>query len=99
GEALRADRRLALAVRVGGVDRTGRLALNGGRDLRRVRVALHHEPHALVRLLNQLRRIEDAGAVAQPEDPRDDLARVRVLGLEHHAVVPAARFTRDRARV
>ena len=43
-------------------------------------VALDEQPDALARLLDQLRRPDQARVLAEPEHPRDELARVGVLG-------------------
>ena len=88
GEALRPDRRLLLAVRVGVGLAARRLAARAlhGSGLERHLVPLDDQRDPLAGLLGQLRRAQDAGALTEAEDPRDDLARVGVLGLEDETV-------------
>ena len=62
----------------------GRSLRRGG--LERAAVALHDELEALRGQVHQLRRSEQARALAELEHPRDDRARVGVLGLEHRSL-------------
>src|SRR5207248_4699816 len=60
------------------------------------RVQLDDAGKPLRRLLGQLRRIEDARVLAQPEYPGHDRARFAVLGLEYHALAVWRRLARAR---